>query len=145
MISIEELEKYLKEQKLTVLVSVLAASNESGVIQPWSEVARLCNSFKVKYHCDSTQLPGKEALENLNQCSFSVSSAHKFGGPKGIGWLVGENTSSLILGVSRRKEGEVALKTILLYLPHVVHGNLMWKPRLIFLNYRNTEMTLKRE
>ena len=37
----------------------------------------------------------------------------------------------------------MALKTILLYL-HVVHGNLMWKPRLIFLNYRNTEMTLKR-
>ena len=103
MISIEELEKYLEEQKLTVLVSVLAASNESGVIQPWSEVARLCNSFKVKYHCDSTQLPGKEALENLNQCSFSVSSAHKFGGPKGIGWLVGENTSSLILGGEQEK------------------------------------------
>ena len=143
MISIEELENILRN-KANGSSFCFGTSNESGVIQPWSEVARLCNSFKVKYHCDSTQLTGKEALENLNQCSFSVSSAHKFGGPKGIGWLVGENTSSLILGVSRRR-GEVALKTILLYLPHVVHGNLMWKPRLIFLNYRNTEMTLKRE
>ena len=103
MISIEELEKYLKEQQLPVLVSVLAASNESGVIQPWSEVARLCSSFKLKYNCNSTQLPGKEALENLNQCSFSVSSARKFGGSKGIGCLVGENTSSLIFGGEQEK------------------------------------------
>ena len=76
----------------------MAASNESGVIQPWRQIAQLCKDLAVPYHCDSTQLPGKEELNDLSLCSFNVASAHKFGGPKGIGWLIGKNATSLLVG-----------------------------------------------
>ena len=102
-INIGELEAYLNKGPLPVLVSIMAASNESGVIQPWREAARLCQKFGVPYHCDSTQLPGKERLDDLSLCTYSVYSAHKFGGPKGIGWLVGEGASSLLVGGEQEK------------------------------------------
>ena len=98
-----ELQAYLNKGPLPVLVSIMAASNESGVIQPWREAARLCQKFGVPYHCDSTQLPGKERLDDLSLCTYSVYSAHKFGGPKGIGWLVGEGASSLLVGGEQEK------------------------------------------
>ena len=99
----EELAHYLKNNPPPSLVSVMAASNESGVLQPWHEVANLCREHCVPYHCDSTQLPGKEDLSDLSRCSFNVASAHKFGGPKGIGWLVGEEAASLLVGGEQEK------------------------------------------
>lgn len=102
-IAMEELSDFLQKEQRPVLVAVMAASNESGVIQPWREVARLCQTHGVLYHCDSTQLPGKGSLHDLSLCSFFVTSAHKFGGPKGIGWLVGEGASSLLVGGEQEK------------------------------------------
>ena len=81
----------------------MAASNESGVLQPWREIASLCRDHGVPYHCDSTQLPGQEDLQGLSNCSFHVASAHKFGGPKGIGWLVGKGAASLLVGGEQEK------------------------------------------
>ena len=97
-VSVDEITQYLENNQNYSLVSVMAASNESGVIQPWQQIAQLCKDFAVPYHCDSTQLPGKEQLNDLSLCSFNVASAHKFGGPKGIGWLIGENATSLLVG-----------------------------------------------
>ena len=57
-VSTDDLEAYLSKGSLPVLVSILAASNESGCIQPWREAARICQKYGVPYHCDSTQLPG---------------------------------------------------------------------------------------
>lgn len=102
-ISMEEISDYLQKEQGHVLVAVMAASNESGVIQPWREVARLCQTHDVLFHCDSTQLPGKGSLHDLSLCSFFVTSAHKFGGPKGIGWLVGEDACSLLVGGEQEK------------------------------------------
>ena len=102
-ISTDEITEYLKQGNQTALVAVMAASNESGVIQPWREIARLCQANGIPYHCDSTQLPGKEDLKDLSICSFHVASAHKFGGPKGVGWLVGEEGSSLMVGGAQEK------------------------------------------
>jgi len=102
-VSTDDLQAYLSKGSMPVLVSILAASNESGVIQPWRETARICRKYGVPYHCDSTQLPGKENLNDISLCTYSVFSAHKFGGPKGIGWLIGEGASSLLVGGEQEK------------------------------------------
>ena len=69
------------------LVSVMAANNETGVIQPWQEVAGICREQEVAYHCDAAQWIGKKELSGIEGCDFLTGSAHKFGGPKGTGFL----------------------------------------------------------
>lgn len=69
-------------------VSVMAANNETGVLQPWPEIAKLCQRAGVPYHCDASQWIGKMPLEGLGACSFVSACAHKFAGPKGVGFLV---------------------------------------------------------
>ena len=102
-VSVDEIAYYLKNNQKYSLVAVMGASNESGAIQPWRQIAQLCREHDVPYHCDSTQLPGKEDLNDLSLCSFNVASAHKFGGPKGIGWLIGKEVTSLIVGGEQEK------------------------------------------
>lgn len=69
-------------------VSVMAANNETGVLQPWPEIAELCREAGVPYHCDASQWIGKMPLDGLGACSFVSACAHKFAGPKGVGFLV---------------------------------------------------------
>lgn len=70
------------------LVSVMAANNESGALQPWREVAALCRGLGVLFHTDAAQWVGKLDATGLGECDFVTGSAHKFGGPKGCGFLV---------------------------------------------------------
>lgn len=70
------------------LVSVMAANNESGTVQPWRRIANLCEEQGVAFHCDAAQWIGKQDAESLGRCRYLTGSAHKFGGPKGIGFLV---------------------------------------------------------
>lgn len=70
------------------LVSVMAANNETGVIQPWSELRDFCRGLGIAFHCDAAQWLGKMPLEGLGACDYLTGSAHKFGGPKGTGFLV---------------------------------------------------------
>jgi cysteine desulfurase len=76
------------DQHRPVLVSVMAANNESGTLQPWAEIAELCAARETKMHCDAAQWLGKQAALGLVKCSYITGSAHKFGGPKGTGFLV---------------------------------------------------------
>ncbi len=71
-----------------VLVSVMAANNESGALQPWQEIAALCRKHEVPFHADAAQWIGKLDASTLGECDFITGSAHKFGGPKGCGFLV---------------------------------------------------------
>jgi len=69
------------------LVAVMAANNVTGVLQPWREALAICQQYKVPFFCDAVQWLGKIPAEGLGDCDFVSGCAHKFGGPRGIGFL----------------------------------------------------------
>ncbi len=72
----------------TILVCIMAANNESGVVHPISAIAHICQEKDVLFFCDATQLVAKQEV-NLKQIPIDILtfSAHKFHGPKGVGAL----------------------------------------------------------
>jgi len=72
----------------TILVCIMAANNETGVVHPISAIAQICQEEDVLFFCDATQLVGKQDI-NLQQIPIDILtfSAHKFHGPKGVGAL----------------------------------------------------------
>lgn len=70
------------------VVSVMAANNETGVVQPWERIQECCRDFGLPFHCDASQWIGKEGATDWSGCAAVTFSAHKFGGPRGVGGLV---------------------------------------------------------
>ena len=72
----------------TILVTIMAANNETGVLQPITEIGRLCREHGVIFHSDAAQAFGKIPLDMVRQNIDLLSiSAHKLYGPKGVGAL----------------------------------------------------------
>jgi cysteine desulfurase len=86
-ISPDDLRKAIRPD--TTFVSLMAANNEIGTIQPVSELGQICQERGIIFHTDAVQWFGKEPLENLAQFNADLVSicAHKFHGPKGAGIL----------------------------------------------------------
>ena len=86
LLSLDDLRAALTDQ--TILVTVMAANNEIGVLQPLEEIGRLCRERGVLFHTDAVQAYGKVPLdvEAMNIDLMSIS-AHKIYGPKGTGAL----------------------------------------------------------
>ena len=86
-VAVEDLAKMLRPD--TVLVSVMAANNEIGTLQPVMELGALCRERGVIFHTDAAQWIGKEGFANIHQFNADMVSvcAHKFHGPKGAGAL----------------------------------------------------------
>jgi cysteine desulfurase len=87
IVSSDSLEKALRAD--TVLVSIMAANNEIGTIQPVAELGAVCRKHSVLFHTDAVQWFGKEPFDHIDQFNADLVSicAHKFHGPKGAGAL----------------------------------------------------------
>ncbi len=68
-------------------IALMAANNETGVLQPWRNVRDLCRERGIPFICDAAQWIGKLPSSGLGDCDFVSGCAHKFGGPKGAGFL----------------------------------------------------------
>ena len=100
IVSPEAIESAIRED--TVLVSVMLAQNEIGTIQPAGEIASLCRARGVLFHTDAVQAVGQIPVDFAALgADYLALSAHKFGGPRGIGVLLartGAPVSPLLLG-----------------------------------------------
>ncbi|MTI45646.1 cysteine desulfurase [Roseibium hamelinense] len=93
IVDLEELAKLLDSED-SCLVSIMAANNETGVIQPFAEIGALVRENDALFHVDAVQAAGRMPIDMEAWHADAVSvSAHKFGGPQGIGALVVRSTA----------------------------------------------------
>ena len=86
-VQLDDLERALDEEK-PLLVTILAANNEIGTLQPIDEIGALCHQRDVLFHTDAAQAVGKIPIDvNRGNIDLLSISAHKVYGPKGIGAL----------------------------------------------------------
>lgn len=82
-----EVEAAIKEN--TVLISVMAVNNETGMIQPIRKIAEIADRHSIPFHTDAVQAVGHVDIDvsRIKGLSMLSASAHKFNGPKGMGFL----------------------------------------------------------
>jgi cysteine desulfurase len=86
LINMDELRRVMRAH--TILVSVMAANNETGVLQPIGEIGAICRERGVAFHTDAAQATGKIPLDvRKHNVDLLSISAHKLYGPKGVGVL----------------------------------------------------------
>lgn len=100
-----DLEKNIRSS--TILVSIMHANNETGIIQPLETISEITRSSDIVFHSDAAQTAGKISV-HVNDMGVDLLSlaAHKFYGPKGIGALYikeGINLEKILFGANHEK------------------------------------------
>jgi cysteine desulfurase len=87
-ISMEELENILAQSEVKTLVSIMHANNEIGTIHDIETIGSICLKYQVLFHSDTVQTIGHQPIDvNQIHVDFISGAAHKFHGPKGVGFL----------------------------------------------------------
>ena len=95
-ISLENLSEILRGGQLKTLVSLMHANNEIGTIIDMDAVSKICQEHKALFHSDTVQTMGFYSIDvNKTSINFLNGSAHKFHGPKGVGFVY-INSDSMI-------------------------------------------------
>ena len=120
LIDLEQLKNAFTDR--TILVSIMAANNETGVLQPVEEIGRLCRERGVLFHSDAVQALGKLPLD-VNRANLDLVSltAHKVYGPKGCGALyVRQNAAARLVPLIDGGGHENGLRSGTLNVPGIV-------------------------
>jgi len=121
IINLNDLEKAFRDD--TILVSVMAANNEIGVLQPLTEIGTMCHERNIIFHSDSAQAIGKIPLDvqAMNVDLMSLT-AHKVYGAKGIGALYVRRRNPRVTLASQQHGGghERGMRSGTLYTPQIV-------------------------
>jgi cysteine desulfurase len=121
LIDLTELEKAFRPE--TILVSVMAANNEIGVLQPLAEIGEMCRGRGVIFHSDAAQAIGKIPLDvQAMQIDLMSLTAHKVYGPKGIGALYVRRRNPRVQLAPQQHGGghERGMRSGTLYTPQIV-------------------------
>lgn len=115
LVSLSDLENLLKNNSRT-LVSIMHANNEVGVIQDISKIGLICQNYNAIFHSDTVQTIGHYHidLQKIN-IDFLAASAHKFHGPKGIGFIyISDNVtiSPFIIGGAQERNMRAGTENI---------------------------------
>src|ERR1700758_2728142 len=86
LVDLDDLKRAIDDK--TILVTIMAANNEIGVLQPVEEIGKLCRERGVIFHTDAVQAIGKIPFDvNKNNVDIASITGHKIYGPKGVGAL----------------------------------------------------------
>ncbi|MEH2108348.1 cysteine desulfurase family protein [Nostoc sp.] len=121
LIDLTELKKALRAE--TILVSVMAANNEIGVLQPLAEIGEMCHEHNIIFHTDAAQAIGKIPLDvQAMKIDLMSLTAHKVYGPKGIGALYVRRRNPRVQLAPQQHGGghERGMRSGTLYTPQIV-------------------------
>lgn len=144
-LDLDALDTMLNEAGKPALVSVMLANNETGVLHPVAEAAAIAKRHGVLVHCDAAQAPGRIAFDMASLgADLLTLSAHKIGGPQGVGALVlgpGIEIESLLRGGGqerRRRAGTENVPAIAGFgvAAALAHDDVTQAPRLAALRDR---------
>ncbi|MDZ8256908.1 IscS subfamily cysteine desulfurase [Nostoc sp. ChiQUE01b] len=121
LIDLTELKKAFRPE--TILVSVMAANNEIGVLQPLAEIGEMCHEHQILFHTDAAQAIGKIPLDvQAMKVDLMSLTAHKVYGPKGIGALYVRRRDPRVQLAPQQHGGghERGMRSGTLYTPQII-------------------------